>query len=241
MEKHIDKSFDKQLEAITNLTWLPWIGKSYNEANRKLLIVGESHYKKADNDGEFEKIFKGATEDKEFTRKTIYESPICREWPSNFFDNIHRVFLETNNFRRELFWEQVAYYNFITRLMDYRKKERPMWNDFYNSWDTFIKLIKVIKPTDCVFIGVTATYSFDIAMKNLKIKYSPVKKLEKIGRVYARISKIEIDNYELNLTFIQHAYGRFSWSKWNAFLKKQNGELIDYLKNVALVDKTAKY
>ena len=78
-------------------------------------------------------------------------------------------------------------------------------------------------------------------MKNLKIKYSPVKKLEKIGRVYARISKIEIDNYELNLTFIQHAYGRFSWSKWNAFLKKQNGELIDYLKNVVLDDKTVKY
>jgi len=66
------------------LTWLPWIGKSYNEANRKLLIVGESHYKKADSDEKFEKIFKGATEDKEFTRKTIYESPICREWPSTF-------------------------------------------------------------------------------------------------------------------------------------------------------------
>ena len=69
MEKHIDKSFDKQLEAITNLTWLPWIGKSYNEANRKLLIVGESHYKKADNDEEFEKIFKGATEDKRIYKK----------------------------------------------------------------------------------------------------------------------------------------------------------------------------
>lgn len=111
MEKHIDKSFDKQLETITNLTWLPWIGKSYNEANRKLLILGESHYKSADSDAQFEKIFKGATEDKEFTRKTIYESPICRDWPNNIFDNIHRVFLETNEFRRELFWEHVAYYN----------------------------------------------------------------------------------------------------------------------------------
>jgi hypothetical protein len=240
MEKHIDKSFDKQLEAITNLTWLPWIGKSYNKANRKLLILGESHYKSADSDAQFEKIFKGATEDKEFTRKTIYESPICRDWPNNIFDNIHRVFLETNEFRRKLFWEHVAYYNFIPRIMDYRKKERPMWVDFYNSWDTFVKVIKVIKPTDCVFIGVTATYSFDIAMKNLGIKYSTIEKLEKIGRVPARISKIEIDDYELNLTFIQHASRMFSWSKWNAFLKKQNGEIIEYLKSVVLDDKTVK-
>ena len=240
MEKHIDKSFDKQLETITNLTWLPWIGKSYNKANRKLLILGESHYKSADSDAQFEKIFKGATEDKEFTRKTIYESPICRDWPNNIFDNIHRVFLETNEFRRKLFWEHVAYYNFIPRIMDYRKKERPMWVDFYNSWDTFVKVIKVIKPTDCVFIGVTATYSFDIAMKNLGIKYSPVEKLEKIGKVPARISKIEIDDYELNLTFIQHASRMFSWSKWNAFLKKQNGEIIEYLKSVVLDDKTVK-
>jgi len=37
---------------------LPWIGKSYNEANRKLLIVGESHYKKADSDEKFEKYLK---------------------------------------------------------------------------------------------------------------------------------------------------------------------------------------
>jgi hypothetical protein len=124
--------------------------------------------------------------------------------------------------------------------MDYRKKERPMWVDFYNSWDTFVKVIKVIKPTDCVFIGVTATYSFDIAMKNLGIKYSPVEKLEKIGKVPARISKIEIDDYELNLTFIQHASRMFSWSKWNAFLKKQNGEIIEYLKSVVLDDKTVK-
>lgn len=240
MEKHLDKSFDKQLETITNLTWLPWIGKSYNKANRKLLILGESHYKSADSDAQFEKIFKGATEDKEFTRKTIYESPICRDWPNNIFDNIHRVFLETNEFRRKLFWEHVAYYNFIPRIMDYRKKERPMWVDFYNSWDTFVKVIKVIKPTDCVFIGVTATYSFDIAMKNLGIKYSPVEKLEKIGKVPARISKIEIDDYELNLTFIQHASRMFSWSKWNAFLKKQNGEIIEYLQSVVLDDKTVK-
>ncbi len=241
MEKHIDKSFDKQLEAITKLTWLPWIGKSYNEANRKLLIVGESHYNFAESDEEYEKKFKEATEDKEFTRKTIYESPICCEWTSNTFENIHRVFLETNNFRRELFWEHVAFYNFIPRLMDYRKKERPMWVDFYNSWDTFIKVIKVIKPTDCVFIGVSASNSFNQAMEELRIKYTPIKWLEGIGTVYARSSKIEIDDYELNLTFIQHSSKMFSWSRWNAFLKKQNREIIEYLRSVVSDDKTVKY
>jgi len=150
-------------------------------------------------------------------------------------------FLETNNFRRELFWEHVAFYNFIPRLMDYRKKERPMWVDFYNSWDTFIKVIKVIKPTDCVFIGVSASNSFNQAMEELRIKYTPIKWLEGIGTVYARSSKIEIDDYELNLTFIQHSSKMFSWSRWNAFLKKQNREIIEYLRSVVSDDKTVKY
>ena len=33
----------------------------------------------------------------------------------------------------------------------------------------------------------------------------------------------------------------FSWSRWNAFLKKQNREIIEYLRSVVSDDKTVKY
>lgn len=237
MEEFIDKSFDKKLEEISNLTWLPWIGKNFNKANRKLLIVGESHYAFSDNDVEYEKRFRETTEDKELTRKCIYESPICSDWPNKTFDNIHRVFLETNDFDKELFWENVAFYNFIPRLMDYRKKERPMWVDFYSSWDTFIKVVQILKPTDCVFIGVSSANSLNLAMEEQRIKYTPVEWLEGIGTAYARISSIEFDSYKLKISFIQHASQMFSWSKWNVFLKKHNREIIEFLREIVFEDK----
>jgi hypothetical protein len=240
MDNSIDSSFDKQFELVNNLTWLPWVGKSYTNADRKLLIVGESHYAFADNDIDYEKKFREATQDKSLTRECIFESPICGDWRNNTFDNIHRVFLETNDFSKSIFWEYIAFYNFIPRLMDYRIKERPIWVDFYNSWKTFIDIIRIIKPTDCVFIGVSASNSFNQAMEEFRINYSPVVWLEGIGATYARISKIRIDGNELKLSFIQHASQMFSWSKWNLFLKRQNGEILNYLRKVVFNNQAIK-
>jgi hypothetical protein len=133
MEKYIDNSFDNDLLNVSGLTWLPWIGKDFKKNKKRLLIVGESHYALGDNDEEYQKRFQDATDTKSFTRECIYESPICGEWRNNTFDNIHRVVLRSNNFDKEHFWEQIVFYNFIPRLMDYRVKERPNWDDFSSS------------------------------------------------------------------------------------------------------------
>ena len=42
-----NKKFDKSFEEINNLQYYPFIGQQFNEANERILIVGESHY--ADN------------------------------------------------------------------------------------------------------------------------------------------------------------------------------------------------
>lgn len=230
MKQHIDSSFDKHLLNIGGLTWLPWIGKDFKKNSRRLLIVGESHYALSDNDEDYQKRFRKATDNKTFTRECIYESPVCGDWRNNTFDNIHRVLLRSNDFDKELFWEQVVFYNFIPRLMDYRVKERPTWVDFYSSWKTFIELIKILNPTDCVFIGVSASNSFNQAMDELRIKYEPVKWLEGIGTAYARTAKLNLNENNIKLSFIQHASQMFSWSKWNIFLARENKETLTFLK-----------
>lgn len=237
MNNLIDRSFDKEFENIQNLTWLPWVGSLYNKGSRKLLIVGESHYTFGNNDIEYLKRHNEATQNKELTRECIYESAINIEWQNNTFDNIHRVFLKTNDFERDNFWKNVAYYNFIPRLMDYRKKERPEWVDFYKSWKIFIEIIKLLKPTDCIFIGVTASNSFNLAMQELKIDHTQVKWLEGIGTAYGRFSKIILENFELKITSIQHASQMFSWTKWHEFLQKQNPEIIYFLRSIVLTGK----
>ena len=40
---------DCQLEVIAGLTWLPWVGSNYYNAQYRVLIVGESHYCIGDN------------------------------------------------------------------------------------------------------------------------------------------------------------------------------------------------
>jgi hypothetical protein len=231
MEQHIDNSFDQILLNVSGLTWLPWVGKDFKKNSRRLLIVGESHYALGDNDEDFQKRFKVATDNKTFTRECIYESPVCGDWRNNTFDNIHRVLLRSNDFDKEVLWEQVAFYNFIPRLMDYRVKERPTWGDFYSSWKTFIEIIKILKPTDCVFIGVSASNSFNQAMDELRLEYEPVKWLEGIGTAYARVTTLNIDDNIIKLSFIQHASQMFSWSKWNSFLERENKETLTFLKN----------
>jgi hypothetical protein len=216
---------------LNGLTWLPWIGKNFKNNKKRLLIVGESHYALGDNDKEYQKRYKDATDNKTLTRECIYESPVCGEWRNNTFDNIHRVLLRSNDFDKELFWEQVAFYNFIQRLMDYRVKERPTWVDFYSSWKTFIELIKILKPTDCIFIGVSASNSYNQAMEELGVKYEPVKWLEGIGTAYARTATISLNDDEIKLSFIQHASKMFSWSNWNTFLSRENGETLAFLKS----------
>ena len=229
MEHHIDNSFDKDLENVTGLTWLPWVGKDFKENERKLLIVGESHYALADNDEKYQSSFQEIIQNKKFTREIIYESPVSGYWRNNTFDNIHRALLKSNDFDKNCFWEQVAFYNFIPRLMDYRVKERPTWVDFYSSWKTFIELITILKPTDCIFIGVSASNTFNDAMKNLNINYTPLKWLESIGTAYARTATLDINENKIKLSFIQHTSAMFSWSEWNNFLARENEEILSSL------------
>lgn len=234
MEQHIDNSLDNDLLNISGLTWLPWIGKAYKNNNKRLLIVGESHYAFGKDDNEYQQHFNEAFEDLYFTRQCIYESPICVKWRNNTFENIHSVFLKSSHFRRELFWEHVAFYNFIPRLMDYRVRERPTWFDFYSSWRTFIEIVECIKPTDCVFIGVSASNSYDEAMQELKIKFTPVEWGPRIGNAYARTATLNLSDQEIKLSFIQHASQYFSPIKWHDFLSRENGNILSFLKNTVL-------
>lgn len=231
MENLIDKSFDEELLKINELTWLPWIGRDFTKTERRLLVIGESHYIDEKDEEIFKISFQNASNDKLFTRNCIFESPIKILWKNRTFENIPKALLKTSNYDRELLWKQVAFYNFIPRLMDYRVKERPSVYDFYNSWKTFIEVVKILKPTDCIFIGVSASNTYNPAINDLKLNFTHIKWRESIGNAYGRTSTLNLDDKTIKLSFIQHASRGFSWFKWNNFLSRENHEIITYLKN----------
>jgi len=44
----LDTTYDEKFSAVPNLRWTPWVGKTFQKkTSHKLLIVGESHYAKA--------------------------------------------------------------------------------------------------------------------------------------------------------------------------------------------------
>lgn len=236
----LDTSCDDELTKINGLTWLPWIGKNYSNNQRRLLIVGESHYCKADNEEDFKKECKAKIGNKENTRIVVNNEAIIREIKKDcrYFDNTYKALLNENTFKalikditfRERFWGQVCFYNFIQRPMDYRIKERPKRTDFYNAWKLFIDLITIINPTDCIVTGVQASNSFNHAMNDLNINFSKVKKVEKVGMVYPRTALLNINENEIKLSFMQHPSAWFSWENWHIFLENEHKEGLKALR-----------
>lgn len=240
MDSCIDKSYDNVLKNCTDLRWLPWVGKNYHSNKKKLLVVGESHYESSENSEEYERKFNEYSEDRTLSRYCIYESAINRDWINPTYDNLHRSLLRTNDFNKNLLWENICFYNFIQRIMDYRKKERPEYVDFYNSWKVFIENVKVLKPTDCIFIGVEASNSFNCAMDELHIEYTPVIWCNPISRTYPRVAEITINKHKTKIIFIQHSSKMFSWTKWNIFMTKHSPELFEHLRTITEISKTQK-
>ena len=71
----MDKTFDKKINKIKGLYYLPWIGNNFINSETKLLVLGESNYD-----------YKGAeeTKEKEWNRiliKQNYLTPVSSVYP----------------------------------------------------------------------------------------------------------------------------------------------------------------
>lgn len=233
---------DERLVKIKGLTWLPWVGKEYQKSERRVLIVGESHYEKKQE--KIETIMR----DELLSRAVIYEYAILFDWGGQHnptFDNLNRAFYndkelafswntEENIENRKQLWKSLAFYNFIQRPMLYNSevKERPTSEDFCKGWSVFIEIIKLLKPTDCLFIGTRASDFFEYMMSGLSIEHSNVTWVDVGARAYGRVFSLSIDSYSLKMLSIQHTSQFFSYPLWHSFIKEQNRSLLSFLDGI---------
>ena len=253
---HLDCTYDAEFQRITlnGLSWLPWVGNQYEKSIDRLLIVGESHYTNAKDETSVAESKQSWSSNKHSTREVIAEYPLIgyeAGWKNNAgrancptFDNLHRMFLQTalldsnDKDKRSRFWREVAYYNFVQKMMDYgadRPKERPDYNDFYNGWRLWIEVVKIIKPKYCVFLGVSASNSFNQAMRDLGVEYRPVEWGEPLNRVYLRKNAaIIIDGEEIKIFFTQHPSNYLSWDLWHKYLSSMIPEVVNRLNTIVL-------
>ena len=222
---------DAKLNAIASLSWLPWIGKDYFNSNKRLLIIGESHY----SDGSSEEAFlqnKNLAAKNDFTRNTILQTQIQKAYEHKPLKNLFSALFGGSKIDETKVWSQLAYYNFIQRSMNYsningqKNTEQPTIKDFDKGWETFIEVAKIIKPTDCIFIGVRAAEPFERMMDQLNIKRTDRIVHPEINNVSPRTASITIDGQPINLTFIKHTSAYFSPEAWSEFLEWQHKDTI---------------
>ena len=223
---------DKDFANIPDLSWLPWLGSRFYAQEKRLLIVGESHYAQGETAEEFQKDL-DRQRNPNFTRKLIEETQIQDLYKYKLLDNFWEALLAKKPNKAAL-WEHVAYYNFVQRSMDYssfdgKKAEQPNTTDFRNGWKTFAEVVKIIQPTDCIFLGLKAAAGFgnlktDSSVSHFEYHYPP-----KIGNMSPVEGSVIISGQKIDVSFIQHCSSYFSPEAWHPFLVKRHREIIDFL------------
>lgn len=238
MKTHPSTQRDSDLKKIPNLSWLPWIGTDYLKNNNRLLIIGESQYAQGETVEDYQKDLARVNEI-DFTRNAVLQTQIQNHYKHPALDNLMKALLGNSSINKEKLWKEIAFYNFVQRVMDYssfdgKKTEQPTIADFDAGWKVFVDVVKILKPTDCIFIGVSAATPFERMMDQLNIKRSNRIAHDKIGNTNPISASIETDGHITNISFIRHSSAYFSPEEWRPFLEDQHGNIIQELKTKML-------
>jgi hypothetical protein len=237
--KYEDCSFDSALTHARNngLTWLPWVGENYAKRKRRFLIVGESHYTNEKNESKRQIDIERISNYENFTRDVIFECQYNRDWNTPFFANLNRTLVTSDSINKENLWKEFAFYNFVQRLLTYNEnlKERPSNEDFASGWRVFCDIIRVLKPTECLFIGVTAANYFNDAMATLGIEHTKVDYVGYFNRTRMKKASISINGLTTNILFIRHTSCYFSWPIWHDKVKSFFPDTISNLCQISEV------
>ena len=233
MDQIVEVKYDSQFNQIENLTWYPWVGKDYEDGKRRILIVGESHYIDEDIEDEGKLREQEVKVDKYHTRNCLYEVLVDKSWCNRTYPNLMEALCDRGIISEDkLVLSKIAYYNFIQRQLDYTTapKERPNLDDYEIAWERFLKIVDILHPTDCIFVGIESSQLFESTMAKYQIQYSEIDILEKINRVYPRKMSINMNpNYSVNIVFMKHSSCYFSPGKWYEFLTKQIPEAMEWI------------
>lgn len=238
MNKTIPTVRDSALNDIPNLSWLPWIGTDYFKNYQRLLIIGESQYAQGETANAYKEDLNRVNEI-DFTRNAVLKTQIQNHYKHPALDNLLKTLLGSGSIKKEKLWKEISFYNFVQRVMDYssfeeKKTEQPIMADFDLGWKVFIEIVKILKPTDCIFIGVSAATPFERMMDQLNIKRSNRITHDKIGNTNPISASIEIDGHSTIISFVRHSSAYFSPEEWRPFLEEQHGNIIQELKTKML-------
>lgn len=218
----LDTSFDLQFEHLSELNWLPWVGKNYK--GKKVLLIGESHYDDED----------GWLYLKDATRKFVNNQGLNSNNPDfknrRIFQQIEKTLLNkemSSLEEREAIWTSVSYYNLVQRLLPSRK-ERPTDEDYDLGWRIFLDVVEILKPEVCIKYG----YDGIGRLGNLLNLYDTGWKRDNVMEFYNKPYCINLtkNDFKLKIVFTPHPTGSFAFDyiTWAEHIR-QNYSKIEHI------------
>lgn len=236
---HCDKSFDGDFERMIefgHLRWKPWIGAEWKSSERRILVVGESHYATKPGAENSQERIEEWENDSESTCEIVCEVGVDEWYSSRFFGNLHRALLGTDVHgpSRTNLWRHLAFCNFIQRPMR-DSRERPSPDEFFEGWRHFMELLKRLRPETVLFVGVSAANAFGGAMSTLGIGHKMNVESMRNG-AYPRDFSVTFDGMSVRMLAIRHVSQYFAWETWRDYLAKKLPEDVAYLRKIAAVE-----
>jgi hypothetical protein len=211
---HLDTSYDNQLSTLADLNWLPWIGDNFR--NKKVLLVGESHY----DDKEGWLIHKDATRNFVNNQGLNSHNPDFKN--RRFFQQIEKTLLnkETSSFEeRNTIWRNVTYFNLVQRLLP-SSADRPSDEDYDQAWRNFLSVADIIRPDICIKYGYDGIGRLGYLLHNYNTGWTR----DDVREFYTTPYCINLtkDNYKLRIIFTHHPTGSrgFEFKEWAAHIRK---------------------
>ena len=235
---HCDKSFDSDFKRMIesgHLLWKPWIGADWRAAERRILVVGESHYAAKPDANDVQAKLEEWQNDPDGTREIVCEVGVDEWYASRFFGNLHRAFfgVDVHGEGRTALWRHLAFCNFIQRPMR-DSSERPGPGEFYGGWRHFMELLKLLRPDTVLFVGVSAAKYFDGAMSALGMEHKITFDEYRNGAFPCQFS-VTYDGMSTDMVAIRHTSQYFSWETWRDYLVERIPKHLAYLQKVASV------
>lgn len=232
-DEHIDNSFDSAFEELrkqNRLTWYPWVGKNYKNNDQRIMFILESAY---ENDNNKETTIRTPG----FTRQTIHEVFIRGDDYSDTLNNLRsfsKILIDDNTIPDSSIWGNLAYHNAVQRIMDYtgETREEPNPADFRNGCRTLKEVLKILKPSLCICMGVELNRyiledkSFGHIQRD---KTGNGSSNGKIGGTWMRdLLTLELEGQKTKLIFTTHP-SRCAQNAWADYLKKYiHGEISQF-------------
>lgn len=199
----------------------PWIGNNYQTKNKKLMVLGESHY-------DVKEGIEKNPERSDFT-VTMVKEVISKVFIANTNKNLHLLLTGSQKQEKiEKLYQDIIFMNLVQEIMEKKKPKFQIPNEdqFLNGWSLCFKEIQKLEIDNVIVLG---THTFRTLIKQAKtenIEVLEYKKEPKVGRIIPRVVKINLCGKKVSFYFIKHPGSFFSWEKWREYLLCKDENLL---------------